>query len=162
MYKNAENTILNIVNEDPNASQRKIAKESGISLGMVNSLMKKCVSKGFIKVENITPRTVKYILTPKGMNEKARKTLSFIKRSYRQIMEVRNRIIEIIDENDTNKVILVGEKDEMYEIISDTLDEKNVGYKLVDKAGDSKVLHLVWDSELENELAGVEFVNLLK
>jgi len=46
-----ESDILQIVADNPQISQRKIAEKTGVSLGQVNFLIKKCVKKGFIKLE---------------------------------------------------------------------------------------------------------------
>ena len=75
--------ILKLLEADPHASQRKIADELGISLGRVNYCLKALIGKGLVKVNNFrsntNKRTYLYLLTPKGIDEKARVTVQFLK-----------------------------------------------------------------------------------
>lgn len=75
--------ILKLLEADPHASQRKIADELGISLGRVNYCLQALIEKGLVKVNNFRKHTNKqgylYLLTPKGINEKTRVTLRFLK-----------------------------------------------------------------------------------
>src|SRR5690554_4855726 len=77
-------------------TQRKIATRTGLSLGAVNLLLKRMVRKGLIKVEKLTPRTVRYILTPQGMKEKTRLTYQYVRRSYRQIIEITGAVEALV------------------------------------------------------------------
>ena len=74
--------IMYIIEKDFNASQRQIAKNSGLSIGKVNYCLKALVDIGFIKVRNFNNSTQKinyaYILTPKGIQEKTAITKQFI------------------------------------------------------------------------------------
>ncbi|MBI3529691.1 MAG: MarR family EPS-associated transcriptional regulator [Betaproteobacteria bacterium] len=75
--------ILKILENNPAASQREIARELGVSLGRVNYCLQALVEKGLIKVNNFrrneSKRAYLYYLTPKGMQEKARVTVRFLK-----------------------------------------------------------------------------------
>ena len=74
--------ILKILNNKPEASQREIARELGVSLGRVNYCFQALIEKGLIKVNNFrkneSKRAYLYVLTPKGMREKGRVTLRFL------------------------------------------------------------------------------------
>jgi EPS-associated MarR family transcriptional regulator len=74
--------ILKLLEDEPKASQRRIADELGISLGRVNFCLQALIEKGLIKVNNFRNNTNKraylYFLTPKGIEEKARVTVSFL------------------------------------------------------------------------------------
>ena len=74
--------LMHIIENDSNASQRKIAQKTGLSIGKVNYCLKALIDIGFIKVENFSKSTQKlnyaYILTPKGIKEKAVITNKFI------------------------------------------------------------------------------------
>lgn len=67
--------VLRLLSERPQASQREIAEELGISLGKVNYLLKALVAKGHVKVENFraSPHKLGYwhVLTPGGVSERA-------------------------------------------------------------------------------------------
>ena len=74
--------LMHIIQVDTNASQRQIAKRSGLSIGKVNYCLKALIDIGFVKVDNFSKSSQKinyaYILTPKGIKEKARITKQFI------------------------------------------------------------------------------------
>ena len=85
MEKNQDQfEVLRKIKNNPNSSQRQLAKELGFSLGKLNYCLKALKSKGLIKIENFKKNPKKlnyaYILTPKGITEKTKLTLSFMKR----------------------------------------------------------------------------------
>ena len=75
--------ILKLLENNPTASQREIARELGVSLGRVNYCLQALIEKGLIKVNNFrqneSKRAYLYYLTPKGMQEKAKVTIRFLK-----------------------------------------------------------------------------------
>ena len=75
--------ILKLLEADPQASQRKIADELGISLGCVNYCPQTLIEKGLVKANNFRSNSNKraylYLLTPKGIEEKTKVTLRFLK-----------------------------------------------------------------------------------
>ena len=74
--------LMHIIQSNSNASQRQIAKKTGFSIGKVNYCLKALVDIGFIKVDNFNKSEQKinyaYILTSKGIREKAIITKQFI------------------------------------------------------------------------------------
>jgi EPS-associated MarR family transcriptional regulator len=76
--------ILKLLEADPQASQRKIADELGISLGRVNFCLQALIEKGLVKANNFrnsaNKRAYLYLLTPKGIEERAIVTARFLKR----------------------------------------------------------------------------------
>jgi len=76
--------ILNHIQINPEASQRELAHELGVSVGKVNYCLKALIDKGFVKAGNFKRNTDKlsylYLLTPKGLEEKASLTANFLKR----------------------------------------------------------------------------------
>ncbi|TDT67868.1 winged helix-turn-helix DNA-binding protein [Hypnocyclicus thermotrophus] len=164
-----ESDILEIIEKEPIISQRKLSEKSGISLGAVNLLIKKCVKKGFIKIENLNSRTVKYILTPQGIKEKTRKTLKYIKNSYNLIIELNNKIIKLsnkhISENKT--IVLLGKNDEIMEIIETTFKLNNISYDKINNIKDieyfKNIIVYFWNTELEEKLKekNIEYINII-
>lgn len=75
--------ILKLLEADPHASQRRIAGELGISLGRVNYCLRALVSKGVVKVNNFrgsnNKRAYLYLLTPRGIEERAALTARFLR-----------------------------------------------------------------------------------
>ena len=75
--------ILKTLQADPQASQRRIADELGISLGRVNYCLNALINKGLVKVNNFrnseNKRAYLYLLTPRGIDERARLTARFLR-----------------------------------------------------------------------------------
>ena len=74
--------LMHIISIDGKASQRKIAQNSGFSIGKVNYCLKALTDIGLIKIRNFRNSNNKlnyaYILTPKGIQEKTVTTKRFI------------------------------------------------------------------------------------
>lgn len=75
--------LLKKLEHNPSMTQRELAEEMGISLGKANYCLKALVEKGWVKAGNFRRNKNKlgyaYLLTPSGLEEKARVTLSFLK-----------------------------------------------------------------------------------
>ena len=91
--------ILKRLAEDPDASQRALAEELGISLGKVNYCLNALIDKGLLKVNNFrtsdNKRAYAYYLTPTGMKEKARVTVRFLRRKIAQYESLKDEIEEL-------------------------------------------------------------------
>lgn len=78
--------LLRLLDDNPDLSQREIAEELGVSLGATNYVLKALVEKGQVKVRNFRASKNKlryaYILTPSGIEAKARLTSEFLQRKY--------------------------------------------------------------------------------
>ena len=76
--------LLLYLDQHPEASQRELARELGVSVGKINYCMRALVERGWVKMRNFRKSTHKlsyaYILTPKGLEEKVRVTSSFLRR----------------------------------------------------------------------------------
>jgi len=73
--------LLRSVDRDGAQSQRKLAAELGIALGLVNAYLKRCVTKGLVKISEVPARRYAYYLTPKGFSEKSRLTVEYLSSS---------------------------------------------------------------------------------
>ena len=75
--------VLNSLEEEPELTQRELAKKLGISLGGVNYCLKAFIDIGHIKVGNFSKNSNKsiylYLLTPQGISEKTKLTAGFLK-----------------------------------------------------------------------------------
>jgi DNA-binding MarR family transcriptional regulator len=70
--------LLASVEREANVSQRALASELGVALGLVNTYIKRCVKKGLIKVQEAPSRRYAYYLTPHGFAEKSRLTAEYL------------------------------------------------------------------------------------
>ncbi len=74
--------LLNAVEENNSLTQRSVAQDLGIALGLANAYLKRCVKKGYIKVRQIPRNRYAYYLTPIGFAEKTRLTASYLSQSF--------------------------------------------------------------------------------
>jgi DNA-binding MarR family transcriptional regulator len=74
--------LLESVERDGARSQRKLASELGIALGLVNAYLKRCVKKGLLKVSEAPARRYAYYLTPQGFAEKSKLTVVYLSYSF--------------------------------------------------------------------------------
>lgn len=91
--------LLKTLENNPNLSQRDLAKHLGISLGKVNCCLNALVVKGCLKVNNFRNSDNKlayaYLLTPRGVEEKARITVHFLKYKMQEYEQLRAEIKEL-------------------------------------------------------------------
>ena len=89
------NTLRKIKNK-PNSTQRELAVQLGFSLGKLNYCLKALKNKGLVKISNFkkNPRKTNYIyiLTPKGITEKSKLTINFMKRKMKEYEELKKEI----------------------------------------------------------------------
>jgi DNA-binding MarR family transcriptional regulator len=74
--------LLESVERDGAKSQRHLAEELGIALGLVNAYLRRCVKKGLIKMKEAPARRYAYYLTPRGFSEKSRLTVEYLSSSF--------------------------------------------------------------------------------
>ena len=106
--------LLNAVDESSSVTQRAVAKELGIALGLVNTYLKRCVKKGLIKVSQVPANRYAYYLTPKGFSEKARLTGEYLSQGFQLFRLSRSQIVEIMEDCENQglkKIVLVGATD---------------------------------------------------
>ena len=91
--------LLRKLESSPEYTQRDLSREIGVSLGKVNYCIKKLTEKGLIKLTNFKQNPNKmgyaYLLTPKGIEEKSRLTLSFLKRKVNEYEILKKEINEL-------------------------------------------------------------------
>ena len=106
--------ILEEIDNDHTPSQRDLSKKLNISLGLVNSFVKRLANKGYFKINNIPKNRVKYILTPKGAAEKTRLTYQYIQHSfefYRNAREKLHKLFNYLNKQGVRRVIFYGTGD---------------------------------------------------
>ena len=74
--------VLDAVEQNAQLTQRSVASELGIALGLANAYLKRCMRKGWVKVKQIPPNRYLYYLTPKGFAEKSRLTAEYLGSSF--------------------------------------------------------------------------------
>jgi DNA-binding MarR family transcriptional regulator len=120
--------ILEEIEGNQAPSQRYLSDQLNISLGLVNSFLKRLAQKGYFKVTNIPKNRVKYILTPKGALEKSRLSYAYIQHSFQFYRDARQKLRAILtrlDKEGTQKIVFYGTGD-LAEIAYLTLLETNI------------------------------------
>ena len=88
--------VLRKINSNPNISQRDLANELNLSLGKINYCLKALKSKGLVKIQNFNKSKNKmgyvYILTPRGLTQKTKITINFMKRKMKEYEELKREI----------------------------------------------------------------------
>ena len=96
--------LLKLIEANPAIQQREMAREMGVSLGKVNYCLRALVQKGLVKMDNFRRADNKlaysYLLTPSGIEEKARLTVSFLKYKVAEYEAIRNEIEQLRREVD--------------------------------------------------------------
>lgn len=103
--------VLSAVDRDSGVTQRRLASELGIALGLANACLKRCVRKGLIKVGQAPLNRYAYYLTPHGFAEKSRLTVQFLAASFDFFRNARQQCAEIFEAcrlRDQRRLALVG------------------------------------------------------
>ena len=130
--------ILEKVDKDVVPSQRDLARDLNISLGLVNSFIKRLVKKGYFKARHVPKNRMRYFLTPKGASEKTRLTYEYIQHSYKFYKEARQKLRDLytdLERRDVSSIVFYGAGD-LAEIAYLSLQETNI--KLVAVVDDEK------------------------
>lgn len=106
--------LLKAVARNEALTQRSVASELGVALGLVNAYLKRCVKKGYIKVSQAPAKRYAYYLTPKGMKEKSRLTAEFLTQSlslFRQAQRDYTALFEYCESQNWKRIVLHGMSD---------------------------------------------------
>jgi DNA-binding Lrp family transcriptional regulator len=106
--------LLESVERDGRQSQRKLASDLGIALGLVNVYLKRCVKKGLLKIGEVPPRRYAYYLTPHGFAEKSRLTVEYLSSSFsffRRAREDCSSVLKAAHARGWNRIALIGVSD---------------------------------------------------
>ena len=115
--------LLNVVHENSELTQRSMANQLGIALGLANTYLKRCIRKGYIKVGQIPSNRYSYYLTPTGFAEKSRLTAEYLSSSFNFFRRAKAQCLESIRyarARDWDRLCLVGVSDlaEVYSLCS--------------------------------------------
>lgn len=106
--------LLNSIERSASVSQRHLAKEMGVALGVVNACIKRCAKKGWIKIKHTPATRYAYFLTPTGFLEKTRLTKLYIRNSfalYRKVSAHFQDCFNAMAQQPEDAVVLVGLSD---------------------------------------------------
>ena len=120
--------LLDAVGKKSDVSQRHLASNMGIALGLANSYLKRCIRKGFIKISEAPANRYLYYLTPKGFAEKSRLTAKYLAVSFSFYRKAGDSCINVFDQCEVRgwrRILLYGVSD-LAEIATLRAQEKDV------------------------------------
>lgn len=94
--------LLKLLQDNPELTQRELAEAAGVSLGKINYCLKALIEKGLVKAGNFknnpNKKAYAYLLTPKGIEEKARITLRFLRRKQQEYEAIKQELADLQNE----------------------------------------------------------------
>lgn len=103
--------LLEAIDSGQLLTQRSLAKDLNISLGLVNTCLKRLAEKGYFEVNTISKNRVRYLLTPKGIQEKSRLNYEYIQYSmgfYREMREILLALFNRLQGEGVERIALYG------------------------------------------------------
>lgn len=150
MLDEREFELINILGSGEGANQRVIAEKTGLSLGMVNMLIRRLATKGILRVKQLNQKKVEYLLTPKGFAEKMRKSVNYTMKTLDSLRVIKDRLKDFVmrmREQDQNCFIVFG-NDDLVELLDSAFKQyfsRSYEFKRTEElpAGNSNVTILV-------------------
>jgi DNA-binding MarR family transcriptional regulator len=86
--------VLEEISAKSHVTQRGLAKELGVALGLTNLLLYRLAKKGYIKVINLQRNRLSYLITPQGLAAKSRLTCEYLEYSLQFYRQIRHFLAE--------------------------------------------------------------------
>ena len=103
--------VLEAITENQHVTQRSLAARLGVALGLANLYVKRLARKGYIKCVSVKSSRIRYLITPKGLAEKARLTYEFMEHSlglYRQTRQHLRAALQSVLKDGCRQVAIYG------------------------------------------------------
>ena len=104
--------ITDTLKEEPLASQRVLAENAGMSIGLMNAVIKRFVERGWLMLTNVNLRKLSYAITPQGIEELSHRSQSFARRTFALANQYNEQLCTLVAqarENGKTRVILYGQ-----------------------------------------------------
>lgn len=106
--------LINIIGAELASNQRDLSRRMALSLGMTNMLVRRLISKGYIRIQQLNKRKVQYILTPQGFTEKMRKSVKYTIKTINSIGLIKSQLKALLQKlygEGERKFFVLGESD---------------------------------------------------
>jgi DNA-binding MarR family transcriptional regulator len=161
--------LVNIVGADLAANQRELSRHMNLSLGMTNMLLRRLVTKGYIRIQQLDSRKVGYFLTPKGFAEKMRKSVKYTLKTISSIGLIKKQLSDILGGFYTKghrKFYILGDSDFAELVESSLIQAQWEGVKIsriksLSEGTDGLVL-ICREDEDRRKLSGERCVDLIR
>lgn len=126
--------LMHRIEEDPTVSQRTLATDLGIALGLMNTYLKRCVKKGWLKARQVPARRLAYYITPEGFQEKSRLVQQYLTSSFTFFRDARSQcedIFALCEANQWVRLAAIGSGD-LHEIATLVASARGLALVCVD------------------------------
>lgn len=106
--------LLERIRDNSGVHQRDLARSVGVSLGMTNAILKRLGKKGLLTVRKINNRNIRYIVSPAGVEEIAKRSYRYLRRTMGNVVRYRKAVQGLVEEVKNRgfaRVVLVGQSD---------------------------------------------------
>ena len=106
--------LINIVGAQIANNQRDLSRHMDLSLGTINMLIRRMITKGYIRTRQLNQKKVEYILTPKGFTEKTRKSIKYTVKTLNSITLIKERLkktVSALHDRGERNFFILGESD---------------------------------------------------
>ncbi|MCA9401183.1 MAG: winged helix-turn-helix transcriptional regulator [Candidatus Omnitrophica bacterium] len=106
--------LINIIGAQMAKNQRELSKELDLSLGQTNILIRRLISKGYIRIQQLNKKKVQYLLTPKGISEKTHKMIKYTVNTLQSLGTIKKRLKVILQNLYTKnhrEFVILGNED---------------------------------------------------
>ena len=149
--------LLNAIEKNGKSSQRELARNTGVALGLVNSYIKRCVRKGWVKINDAPANRYIYYITPIGFSEKMRLTTRYVSDSfsfYRRASSSSSLMLKSFSDQGYRSIVLFGVSDLAEIVFLKSLESDIEISGIIDLTGQyeqffSIPVHSKWDSEYQ-------------
>jgi len=114
MLAEREFELINIIGAKLGSNQRDLSRLLDLSLGQTNMLIRRLISKGYIRISQLNKRKVQYFLTPKGFAEKMRKSVNYTLKTVNSISLINKTLKEMLTDlsfNSAKQFYIIGKSD---------------------------------------------------
>jgi len=151
--------LINIIGRDLGSNQRVLSSHLKLSLGQTNMLIRRLVAKGLIRISQLNKKKVQYLLTPKGLSEKLRKSVKYTRHTINAIGLIREHLCDIFIKlyNEGHRTFYVYSEGDLQFLIDSAFKEAKLQEaKIID-------IHAIPQENLEGFLLiGRENVDLME
>ena len=107
--------LMGEIDRDGNHSQRELSRKLNLSLGLVNTFLKRLANKGYFKMTTMPRNRVKYFLTPEGVARKSRLTAEYLRYSVNLYRDVKSLLLnkyQEMEQKEVKKILFFGSGEE--------------------------------------------------
>lgn len=127
--------VLDQIGRSPRQSQRQIASTTGFSLGMVNLILRRLIKTGHLKVSSLNRKKFEYLLTAKGMIEKAERTYHYVSRTIQTFNAYQTRMEALLNELESHRkgTFAVMGDNEIAALLQNALRARKADFRVIEE-----------------------------